>query len=323
MDFAQYYKDITILVKMQLGDAADYFWQGTKVNPKQVKQVQTVVYLGCNVLRTLHLAAQFVRIVKLLTQDDVVVLGGPAHCCGFPHSALTGHGEVGKGQGLRAVETFRLLRPQRVILWCPSCVRQYGDRLGVNWKAEDYEMIHATEFLAQNMQLIPQLYSGTLRTVAIHEHADDECNRKNVARVKSLLQQLKGIKVVDGGQIVGFSYHCSTYAEQPSQSFVNCLDASITSTQTHIDSIVSVYHSCHRALVRAAKRQGISCANYVDLVAERAGLQVPDRFGHFAELGDENRIWEEVADCFPPKDEPDVRRVIRDFFGQTNVLSPR
>lgn len=320
MDIAQYYKDITVLVKMQLGDTADYFWQGTKVNPQQTKQAQTVVYLGCNVLRTLHLVAQFVRIVKLIYQDDVVVLGGPAHCCGFPHSALPSYGEVGKRQGLRAVDTFRLLRPQRVILWCPSCVRQYDDRLNVNWESEGYEMIHATEFLAQNVQSIPQLHSGTPRTVAVHEHADDERNRKNVASVKSLLQQLKGIKVVEGGQMVGFGYHCNTNAEQPSQSFVDCVDTSITSAQTQVDTIVSVYHSCHRALIRAAKRQGISCVNYVDLVAERAGLQFPDRFGHFVELGDEDRIWAEVADYFPPRDEENVRRVIQDFFGFQKVL---
>ena len=36
---------------------------------------------------------------------------------------------------------------------------------------------------------------------------------------------------------------------------------------------------------------------------------------YFAELGDEDRIWAEVADYFPPKDEVDVRRVIREFFG--------
>ncbi len=41
-------------------------------------------------------------------------------------------------------------------------------------------------------------------------------------------------------------------------------------SETQIDTIVSVYHSCHRALVRAAKRQEIACVNYVDLVAERA-----------------------------------------------------
>ena len=54
MDIAQYYKDITILVKMQLGDVADYFWQGTKVNPAQAKQVQTVVYLGSSRKPLLH-----------------------------------------------------------------------------------------------------------------------------------------------------------------------------------------------------------------------------------------------------------------------------
>jgi len=317
VNIAQYYKEISILVKMQLGDTTDYFWQGTKVNPKQVKQAKTVVYLGCNVLRTLHLAAQFVRIVKLLCNDDVIVLGGPAHCCGFPHSAQ--QDEVGKQQGLRAVDTFRLLQPRRLILWCPSCVRQYDIGLNVDWEAEEYEVMHATEFLALNAKLIPQTHPGIPRTVAVHEHADDECNRKNVADVKILLQQLEGIKVVEGGQIMSFGYHCSINAEQPSQSFLQCLDASITSSRAPIDTIVSVYHSCHRALVRAAKRQGIACVNYVDLVAERAGLQVPDRFGYFMELGDEEKIWTQVANYFLPEDEQVVRRVIRDFFGRAQV----
>ena len=314
MNIAQYYKDIDILIRMQLGNLAEPFWQRAKVN-RQTKPAQTVVYLGCNVLRTLHLAAQFVSIVKLI-YDDVVVLGGPAHCCGFPHSVMLGHDQVGKRQGLAAVDTFRIFHPRRVILWCPSCVRQYNDRLNINWQAEEYEVIHASEFLALNAKLIPQLYPGTSRVVSVHEHVDDQRNRKNTADVKNLLQQFEGITVVEGGQMGDFGYHCGTNAEQPSQSFLRSIDASINSCETRIDTVVSVYHSCHRALAKAAKQQGIDCVNYVDIVAERAGLQVPDRFGHFLELGNEDEIWAEVADYFSSKEEAAARRVIKEFFGQ-------
>jgi hypothetical protein len=61
--------------------------------------------------------------------------------------------------------------------------------------------------------------------------------------------------------------------------------------------------------------------NYVDLIAERIGLQVPDRYGYFVDLGDENLIWQEVADRFKPEEEEGVRQLIRNFYGPTKVQS--
>ena len=52
-------------------------------------------------------------------------------------------------------------------------------------------------------------------------------------------------------------------------------------------------------------------------------MQVPDRFGHFIELGNEDRIWAEVANYFSPQDEEVARRVIRDFFGRAEANSKK
>lgn len=315
MDIAEYYRGIGILAKMQLEDTEDedYYWVGSKIDPKKAAGTKTVVYLGCNVLRTLHLAAQFVKVVKSLT-NNVIVLSGPAYCCGYPHSMMEGDNKVGSRQGNRTVETFRMLCPERVILWCPTCTRQYATNVGIDWETEPYQVIHATEFLAQNIERLPQVYVGEACTVAVHEHPDDEVSQQNVRDVKSILQKLKGVDVVEGGRLSGFGYHCGIHAEQPNILFSEAIDASITNIQQSVDMIVSIYHSCHRALVKAAKRRNIKCVNYVDLVAQRAGLQIPDRFGYFVNLGDENRIWEEVASYFGPTDEDKVRRVIRDFL---------
>jgi hypothetical protein len=319
MNVAHYYKEVNLLLRMQLEDPNDYFWEHSKISPETISGTQTVIYLGCNVLRTVHLAAQFVKIVKAL-DENVVVLGGPAHCCGFPHSTA-GNTTVGHKQGIRAIDTFRALRPKQVILWCPSCIRQFQADAGIDWENESYQVIHATEYLARNRNRFSSLFPGKDRVVVIHEHEDDVNNQEHARNVKCVLSQLRGISVTDGGTLNGWSYHCNTNAERPSQAFLDALDGSITRVAGQADTIVSIYHSCHRAVRRAAQRCGIECVNYVDLIAERTGLQVPDRYGYFVDLGDENRIWQEVADRFKPEEEEGVRQLIRNFYGPTKVQS--
>jgi heterodisulfide reductase subunit D len=315
MNIAHYYKDVNLLSRMQLEDPSDYFWRHSKIDPETISGTQTVIYLGCNVLRTLHLAAQFVKIVKALC-ENVVVLGGPAHCCGYPHSILQGNTTIGRKQGIRAINTFHMLRPKQVILWCPTCIRQFQTEVSIDWENESYEVVHATEFLARNSHLFSYSYPGKDRVVAIHEHADDVHNQEHVRNVRHVLSQLKGISVVDGGLLSGWSYHCNTNAEQPSQTFLDALDGSIVG---QADTMVSIYHSCHRALRRAARRRGMECVNYVDLIAEQTGLQVPDRYGYLVDLGDENLIWQEVAGRFKPEEEESVRRLIRNFYGPLKI----
>jgi len=319
MNIAQYYKEMNLLFRMQLEDPNDYFWEHSKIYPETISGTQTVIYLGCNVLRTVHLAAQFVKIVKALSQN-VVVLGGPAHCCGSPHSEL-GNTTIGHRQGIRAVDTFRALHPKQVILWCPVCIKQFQANASIDWRDESYEVIHATEYLARNSNRFSSIYHGKDHVVAIHEHADDVNNQEHARNVKRVLSQLKGISVVDGGILSGWSYHCNTNAERPSQAFLDALDGSITRVVGQADTMVSIYHSCHRAVRRATQRCGMECVHYVDLIAERTGLQVPDRYGYFVDLGDENRIWQEVADRFKPEEEESVRQVIRTFYGPLKVQS--
>lgn len=319
MNVAHYYKEVNLLLRMQLEDPNDYFWEHSKISPETISGTQTVIYLGCNVLRTVHLAAQFVKIVKAL-DENVVVLGGPAHCCGFPHTTA-GNTTIGQNQGIRAIDTFRALHPKQVILWCPSCIRQFQADARVDWSNESYQVMHATEYLVRNRNRFSLLFPGKDRVVAVHEHGDDVNNQEHARNVKCMLSQLRGISVVDGGTLSGWGYHCHTNAERPSQAFLDALDGSITGVVGQADTIVSIYHSCHRAVRRAALRCGLECVNYVDLIAERIGLQVPDRYGYFVDLGDENLIWQEVADRFKPEEEESVRQLIRHFYGPAKVQS--
>ncbi|WNZ24149.1 (Fe-S)-binding protein [Leptolyngbya sp. NK1-12] len=313
MDISQYYGGVNVLVRMQLESVEDQFWQNTRINAAKAGRAQTIIYLGCNVLRTIHLASQFVKLVQLIC-EDVIVLGGPAFCCGFPHAVLGENSRIGDRQGIQAISLFEQFNPKQVILWCPTCPRQFQKKSGEHWHKGKYDVMSAPDFLVRNLAKFPQTYPGKSRIVALHQHGYDEQDLRNVAAVKQILSQLQGIRIVEGGKLTGFSYHCATNAEHPSEPFSKALDASIAQVSATADTIVTLYHSCHRAVFRSAQRYGISCVNYVDLIAERVGLQTLDRYGYFVELGDEDRIWEEVADRFDPKEETTVRQVIREYL---------
>ena len=59
--------------------------------PKEAPHRKYVVWLGCNILRTVQLAETLDDILQYL-QEDYVTLGGPSNCCGIVHEI---HGRCG------------------------------------------------------------------------------------------------------------------------------------------------------------------------------------------------------------------------------------
>lgn len=185
--------------------------------------------------------------------------------------------------------------------------------MGDRWHKND-AVISAPEFLARNYGRLPQVCSGNPRVVALHQHGQDDEDLKNIKAVKQILSQLEGIRLVDGGELEGWSYHCGSNAESPSKTFSQSLNASIAQLDRVADTIVTIYHSCHRAVTKSVQPYGLSCRNYVDLIAERTGFQSPDRYGYFVEVNDEDKIWQDVANRFSSQEESRGRQVIRDYL---------
>jgi Fe-S oxidoreductase len=78
-----------------------------------------VLYLGCNVLRTVALAETITAILTEM-EVDFVALGGPSTCCGIIHKS---HGDTDVSEAVTA-QTFAKFdgyAPKAVLTYCPSC----------------------------------------------------------------------------------------------------------------------------------------------------------------------------------------------------------
>lgn len=308
---ADYYRQVDILARMQLGQAGEYFWSRTRVD---APSAQAVVYLGCNVLRTIHLAEQLVALVQAIEgpSAEVITLGGPGHCCGSTTAVLSDDQAGAEKRGSRVVQTFRELSPRVLVMWCPVCDRRFTSYDTVDLANEPYETLHASEYLARNLARLPQMRTGKPRRIAVHEHIYDEATSRDAANVRLALSQLEGIEIVAGGEMDGFGYQCTAADEHPTPEFIASYDRSVHMTQDNgADTIASVYHGCHRVLARLSGRYTLDALNFLDPIAERAGLQVPDAYMSFIQINDEEAIWQRVAHRFPPHEEAEVREVIR------------
>ena len=65
--------------------------------PKDAPRRKYVVWLGCNILRTAHIAESLDDILNHL-QTDFAMLGGPSNCCGIVHQ---GRGDVAVAKNMR------------------------------------------------------------------------------------------------------------------------------------------------------------------------------------------------------------------------------
>jgi Fe-S oxidoreductase len=161
--YARYYGDLLVLADL-LRDSADRTWL-TNV-PDEAPEKELVLYLGCNILRTMHLAETVVDVMHYLG-EDFATLGGPANCCGIGHSRR-GETEAGDrltGSTLRKLNAFA---PQKIITWCPSCTF-YLDKMIPARLAGSAPLEHFSAFLVERLDRL-RFVNAIPRRIALHAH---------------------------------------------------------------------------------------------------------------------------------------------------------
>ena len=101
---------------------------------------QYVIWLGCQMLRTAHLAQTLDDAMTHFSVDQVM-LGGPSNCCGTVHH---GRGDIAIGELMtrQTVSKFDAFTPEKLLYWCPSCdnhLRIKGEEFLTDTDQEPYQ----------------------------------------------------------------------------------------------------------------------------------------------------------------------------------------
>jgi heterodisulfide reductase subunit D len=281
------YHLIDVSRKTQLGPVEPRWY--TRRPPTDAR-AEYVFYMGCNIMRTPHIALGVMAILDLVGLDYATV-GGGANCCGIKQFRV----------GLPAAQTvsentlanFGSLQPKEVVSWCPTCEVHFND-FGASYLEHEFPINLLSALLVRNLDEIRPHLKPLPTRVVVEVHAKLYENDSVQQDVATLLSAIPGLELVQTEQHV-YGYQCSTIVLPEVQRAA--LDGAISEARrVGADALVSVFHGCHRFLVKRAIETGsqFEVVNWVSLLGRSLGIEVKDRYRAFALLGDEDLILEEA-----------------------------
>lgn len=310
--FGTYFGDALLLTDMQ-ARREDMLWVRRKARGEENHEV--VLYLGCNVHKTIN-------IVRVLTDlfdamgFDYGVVGGPSSCCGIIHSR---EGESEKGDAITKSTWTELgtFRPQSVVMFCPSSRFHFMETKG-SILPKSFEVFHITEFLVANLNRLPSL-KPINRTVALHGHTGHHHYDSETAAATKILQAIPGLDVIVLPRHPELGRHCTSTNKKTmgvglwetliEEQFREAKDRGA-------ENFVTISHECQRLLYEYELRFELQVENFVTLLGESAGIVHEDLYRRCMRSGDLDEIYEVLRVNIEANHlkEAAVRDVIRRYF---------
>ncbi|MBI2861831.1 MAG: (Fe-S)-binding protein [Chloroflexi bacterium] len=320
--YAQHFSDINMLADMQVPRQDRTWLLGVPRNPEPH---DVVLWLGCNILRTTHLARTVTDMFRLLDVDFVAV-AGMAYCCGFPQHRNV---DIAASEALSDASVRRMaaFRPKTLVIWCPSCFYFYDEILAQR-HSFPFALVHVTEFLAEHLKRLRPLFrEHSRRRVALHAHTGTSQRDRDAHYGRVLLQAVPGLEIVDVMQEPELGRHCTNEAADRlgAQRYRELLAVTVRrAIDGRADTLATLYHTCQRELCRYERGPALLVENYITLLGRALGIEYPDKYKEYALSGDQEAILADAAPCLWQNgvDPERARGTIRRIFAGSAAAAP-
>ncbi|GIX48516.1 MAG: hypothetical protein KatS3mg131_2727 [Candidatus Tectimicrobiota bacterium] len=304
---AQYFRDIRLLAALQCFPGEQPY---EAQPPQQPERKALLLYLGCNVLRTAHLAKTAAAVLRAMGFDFHAV-GGPAYCCGIVHY-LQGKREAARHYAASSLRHVGAYAPEHVLIWCPSCLEHF-DEVVSQEQTIGFPYEHFTAFVARHLDRL-SFVRRVEKKVALHYHCGHPQPEQDWAHTRAILQAIPGLQYVEIANPPALGRHCSPkyISRLGQQAWAQHLDEVFRqAAAAGVEVLATIYHSCHRVLCHQEAAYPFAVVNYISLLGEALGLDYPDVYKRYRLLGDPEAILAEVqpyvaAHHLPPEQVRDV-----------------
>jgi heterodisulfide reductase subunit D len=248
-----------------------------------------VMYLGCNVLKTPHIALLCLEVLDRLG-TRYKVFGGPANCCGVIQYRA-GDAKASGRIGGNTVAGFAGTGAAQVLTWCPTCNIQLSEIVMPSTEA-GFALGHVVPYIAARVDLLRSHFVRPVRKrVALHEHPGVAGVTEGVIKI---LTAIPGIELVDLEQ-PRVGYMCNSLAPVPDYKRQLHARELAAAEAAGVDCLVGIYHACHRELCAHETTYPFKIVNFLELVGEAMGIQRDDLFKQWKMMQDVDRVLAEVA----------------------------
>ena len=248
-----------------------------------------VMYLGCNVLKTPHIALLCLEVLARLGAR-YRVFAGPAHCCGVIQYRA-GDTKTSGRIGGNTVAGFAGTGAARVLTWCPTCNIQLGEIVMPSTDA-NFSLEHVVPYIAARIeQLRPHFIHPVNKRVALHEHPGVAGVTEGAIKI---LTAIPGLELVDLEQ-PRVGYMCNSLAPVPAYKRELHARELAAAAAAGVDYLVGIYHACHRELCAHEATSPFKIVNFLELVGAAMGIEKSDLFKQWKMMQDVDRVVAEVA----------------------------
>ena len=290
-DYAGYFREMQVLHDLTT-PPQEMSWLGSP--PKELEHHDVVLYLGCNVLRTSHMIRTVTDVFDLLDVDYITV-GGPAYCCGVTHDRF-GDSDVGLNMARNTVSYFERFTPERVVMWCPSCIFTYDEIFQV---PASFETLHVTEFLAEHLPSL-QFVQEVPGRVALHYHSNRPRRLQEAAAAETLLSAVPGLDYVHIDTDERLERACSQFSQGGIgvEAWREIVEGQLAQArEAGADIFATIYHGCQRMLCQYEESQPLAVEHYLSVFARGLGIDHEDTFKKYKLWHDPDRALAEMAPC--------------------------
>jgi hypothetical protein len=239
-------------------------------------------WYGCNVLRHGDIIHICIEVLRKLGFDPLPA-GGPDFCCG---TVKDGNQQAADGMAQRTVEKFNNKGTDRVVAWCPSCHSHSMDFMTKAYEAR-YDVQYFVELLYENRaRLKPLLANPVPMRVLVHRHVGFNDRVAVNDMVPELLSLIPGVEVVEDAYR-GPGYMCAHLATVPAAMIGMVRETEAGIRRHQADSLVTIFHQCHRELCGLEAQGATQVFNYMQLIARSMGLAYEDEYKAWKKIGDD------------------------------------
>ena len=305
--YARYFSDVNLTPQLLLGEIP---WL-TKI-PHAPKPQDTVLYLGCQALKTPHFCMEAMDILKSLG-TEFVAFGGSAVCCGSVHQHFGRDLDLSERVGNATTTKIGSFEAENVLTICPNCTYQYEHGAASEGDVP-FEMRHFYDFLHERLGDLRfprplEKRIGLHRHVGSSHHQDEHCQK-----AYEVLAAIPGVTIVDLPTFEDLGVLCypKGFRKPDDKRHAEIMDSLFgAAIAEKCDIVATVYHACQRELCQEERRGDFEVKSVVGLVAEALGFKHEDKLKRLKKAGDVEAAMQELAPNIAAHGvNPDVARAL-------------
>ena len=267
---------------------------GRITRPTGEGEYRYIFFPGCNVYFQPEKILNALDLLDLLT-DDCAFVPGLDYCCA---DVFLWAGAPDRADGLvnDTIDKLASYKPEAVILWCPTCLCRFKKTIAPV-RDLPFETMSFAQFLTLNKDRLP-LPKPVEKTVTLHEACKTSFTGLDLTGPREILGRIQGLRLREmprhGRDTACCGSGAVAYFPQALAAMRDTRLAEAAGAGAEV--LVDVCHYCHYLFTAEEHRFGLTTANYVNLIAEAAGIEREDKLRKYRQWNDLERILEDARE---------------------------